>query len=29
MRPPMMVAWLSTVNDLLCMRRFRREKSVR
>ena len=29
LRPPMIVAWLSAVNDLLCMRRLAREKSVR
>ena len=28
LRPPTIVAWLSTVNDLLCMRRFTRVKSV-
>ena len=29
LRPPTIVAWLSAVNDLLCMRRFTRVKSVR
>jgi len=28
LRPPTIVTWLSTVNDLLCMRRFSREKST-
>ena len=28
LRPPTTVAWLSAVNDLLCMRRFTRVKSV-
>ena len=28
LRPPTMVAWLSAVNDLLCMRRLTRAKSV-
>ena len=28
LRPPTMVAWPSTVNDLLCIRRFTRRKSV-
>ena len=29
LRPPTIVTWLSAVNDLLCMRRLSREKSVR
>ena len=29
LRPPTIVTWLSAVNDLLCMRRFKREKSGR
>jgi hypothetical protein len=29
LRPPTTLTWLSTVNDLLCMRRFTRVKSLR